>query len=324
MERQRIFYLDLIRVFAILGIIYSHVAGQMLDAHTVALQNMFVGSAALFFMTSGALIFPITAPGAFVRRRLRSYVPEFVLWSVAYALLGHWTVEGYPSLGRALGWMLFTPTFDEAWFLYALTGAYLFAPFLSPWIASASRRQVEWFLAAWLCAGLTPLALEHTFFHVEMSILAPFFGYMGFMVAGYYLNKWPVSARSWRGQALFYVITAGVGIVGALRVFVTAWRWNFADLLASDLSINVMCMCMLWFALLQNVRKAPRWIAATVSAISVCTLGIYLSQPAALTYLVLPRGWDFWPTLLATLVLAIAVGAVMHGLRKGVQSLLRR
>ena len=109
MPRQRIFYIDFIRAVAILAIVATHALVLNIPGKAYYYTSMFVGSASLFFMTSGALIFPVGKTGPFLRRRLLSFMPAFLIWSVAYwALL---TFAGGPTDGpRPLQWIIITPT----------------------------------------------------------------------------------------------------------------------------------------------------------------------------------------------------------------------
>ena len=86
-KAERIFWIDAVRAFAILGIVYSHCAA-FAGAPAPEWLGMFVGSASLFFMASGALVFPVRpTAGVFLRRRLASYVPQWIVFTVAYMVL---------------------------------------------------------------------------------------------------------------------------------------------------------------------------------------------------------------------------------------------
>lgn len=311
-SRNRIFYLDAIRAFAIIAILVVHTLDYYWDTRTELFSKMYFGSAALFFMTSGALIFPITRPGAFIRRRLSSYLPQFVIWTVAYALMGYWLWDGDYLLGKQLLWMLYTPTWSAGWFLYALTGLYLFAPFISPWLASASKRSVEWFLLAWIIAGTVPLAAVQTPFTTSETLFAPFYGFLGFMVAGHYLARWPLFSRPRKERVAFFAGTILIGVLFAVRAFVTAWRWGFAETLDYDLSLNVMAMCLLWFAVFQSFRHAPAFIARAITLVSICSLEIYLCHVAWLDYLIIPLGTDLWVAIIMTLLLSVLTAVALR------------
>lgn len=313
--RGRTFPLDLVRAFAMLTIILTHTTGGQFGADGETLLRMFVGSASLFFMTSGALILPVHGSGkAFVLRRVKSYLPQLLFWSLVYAGL-QWHFSPEYDLRRHLIWILFTPTWSPGWFLYALTGLYMAAPFISPWIARASRRSIEIFLVIWLASGLIPFAHANFYFNPVLTFAGPFYGFLGFMVAGYYLTRWPLSERRLNEKILFWCVTSGIGIAGGLRAFVTASRWGYAGTLTYDLSVNVMAMCLLWFGLCSYAHTAPRWIRLPVTVISVSSLGIYLVHSALFDYWIADYGWPWWLNFIVVTVISTVAGWFLRYLR---------
>lgn len=311
---QRRFDIDLIRALAMLGIVFTHVMTPYVDRSTEVIVKMFMGSAALFFMTSGALILPVKMPARqFMWRRLRTFLPQFIIWSGIYAWLGWRYVPDY-DLARHLTWVLFYPTWGAGWFIYALIGLYLFAPVISPWIARASRRSIELFLGVWLLTGFLPLAIANTDLAPQESIFGCFYNFMGFMVAGYYLTRWPVGQRPFKQQLVFWAGTFVIAVPFGLRMLQTASRWGYDWIMTYDLGINTMAMVMLWFALFGLARRAPRWLSAPVKLVSTCSLGIYLSHIALLDYVFLPQHWGLWPTFGAVAVSATAIAWLTHKL----------
>lgn len=309
---KRIFWLDLVRVAAIVGIVVSHSTRTYITPDAENLGRLFYGSAALFFMTSGALILPVEGSGRrFVWRRLRSYLPEWIFFTILYAALNIWLTPDY-EYRRNLPWVFFRPTWTEGWFLYALTGMYLAAPLISPWLRNASQRSVERVLALWLASGLIPVAQEHVTFLPEQSILAPFFGVLGYAVAGYWLTRWPIWRRPLSQRVIFFAVTGTIGIAVAARAYITATRWGYAQVLGSDLSINVMCVCMLWFALLSGITAAPRGVRRAVSFVSQCSLGIYLCHTAILVFWAEPRHLPAWLTICAVFAGSTACAVLLR------------
>lgn len=287
--KERIFYLDLLRALAIIGVIVSHCLTKYLDAPDLICFNMFVGSAAIFFMTSGALVLPLREPTRqFLKRRFRSFMPELIMWSVIYLIL--YSVYGAEVIGVEadgtsrykfmphLKWALFEPTWGAGWFMYALIGLYLFVPVISPWIQRASRRGVECFLLIWLVGGVNLLAAQHVEVTPQEGIFGPFYNYLGYMVAGYYLARWPVAERSLRDRIVFWTAAAGIGVIVAVRLYLSSVRYGFMAIMNNDLMFTLMAWCILVFALGSLIKKAPRIISAAVTWVSVYSLGIYMSH----------------------------------------------
>lgn len=311
----RVLWIDVIRAFAIIGIVLTHSMTGRTGETASTLTTMFIGSASLFFMTSGALIFPVRpTPGKFLRRRLMRTVPQLILWTLIYALLQWWQTPGY-DIGRSLVWAFFRPTWGEGWFLYVLVALYLMAPVFSPWLTKAPRRAVESFLLLWLLSGLTPFAHANVTFEQWQTPVYTFFGYMGYMVAGYYLTRWPISARPMRQRAAIWCLLLLLGVVAALRLYVTSARWGYSHIMTDDTSFNVMAMCMLWFALLQNVRRLPAWASASVTWISLCSFGIYLTHSIPLHYAPSVAAMPLWQAFALTLGISALAAQILRWLR---------
>lgn len=312
-NKERIFYIDAIRAFAIFSILVTHVLLNNIEDKWYGFITLYFGSASMFFMTSGALIFPVTKAGAFYKRRFRAYVPQFVVWSLIYVALGYLYSHNGQAATKQLEWMLFTPTFTVGWFCYTLTGLYLFAPVISPWLCGASKRAVEWFLVAWLVSGFFPIAKLYTYMRpMPEWTLAPFYNFMGFMVAGYYFYKWPMFSRGHRERTILLAVLTIVGVVIAGRFYFTLFKYNVHQPLTYDLSINVMMVCLLWFAAAQYIRRAPRLVSKVVTVLSVCSLEIYLCHMAWLRYVVNPLGLSLWLSIPLLLVLSIGTGVLLR------------
>lgn len=152
--------LDVVRALAIVMVVAIHSVHEYMDESVYQALLPYFCTPVLFFMTSGALIFPVRSGRVFVKRRLRALLPAFAFWTVAYLLMDYYlTPHQDVSIGHRLLYCLYTPTWGTGWFVLAMAGLYLFAPFLSPWLATARRRSVEWFLLLWLAAGDSALGL---------------------------------------------------------------------------------------------------------------------------------------------------------------------
>ena len=312
-EKTRIFYLDVIRAFAIITIIITHAMLDRVSEKSIAFSSLYIGSASLFFMTSGALIFPVTRPGVFLRRRLMSFVPQFIIWSLIYVLLAYWASGDAKAATHSLAWMLFSPTFSVGWFCYALIGLYLFAPIISPWLANAGKRAVELFLLAWFAAGLLPIVELYTYMRPECeTMFAPFYGFMGYMVAGYYLKRWPLFSRPRRERIIIWSGLLLAGVILSGRFFFTLYKYDVHYSLTYDLSVNTMMVCMIWFSLCQYIRRAPALITRAVTVISVCSLEIYLCHMAWIKYVLDPLPLQPWLAVLLGVVLSVATGIALR------------
>lgn len=302
--------IDLIRGFAMLMIVVTHVAVKTLPYAVSGPLGLLLGSAALFFMTSGALNLPVKAsPGEFYRRRIVRLGVMFVLWSVLYAVLYHtwgWLdADPQRSLFEELKWLIVTPTWGPGWFVYVLIGIYLVMPLVTPWLEKATARQLNWLIAAWMASGLLPLVALHTPVDVLGTVLTPFTGFLGYAVAGYWLIRNPLRIR----YALLFL---GLGLIFGAKFYVTGLRYGWEATMTDDLSINIMAVNIGIFALCMAWRRVPSVVLAPFRLTSRYSLGIFLSHWLIIDAVVVPLGLGFWLGTLVSLAASLLLARLME------------
>lgn len=310
---QRVVWIDCLRAAVIVAVVVAHVADYWTDGTANAAMKMYLGSAVIFFMTSGALIFPVADMASFLRRRMRRVLPALCVWLLVYplAMWGLGQISLY-ELGFTLVWLPFKPSFGAGWFCYALVGLYLFAPVLSAWLDRAPRRLVEAFIALWLLTGLLPYA--HLFVDVSdtfATFLSPFTGYLGYMVAGHYLMRYPPSQWSARRRAAVLSALVMAAVVFGLWMLDFTGRYDLLPAVYHDRSVNVMAWSLLIFMAFGCVRSLPAPVGRAVAALSRWSYGIYLSHMAVFSFLVRPMQLSAAASVALTLAVAIALTALL-------------
>lgn len=301
-----------------MAIVWAHSVCTATVGNQVPMYEIYVGSASLFFMASGALIFPVRpTAGAFLRRRLSSYLPQWLLFTVAYVVLAY--VTATPDLdsyrfANLLRYMPLLSPWEGGWFLYALTGLYLFAPVLSPWLTTASRRGLQCFVALWLVAGLVPVIDAVADVEPRESLVAPFAGFVGYMVAGYYLSRYPLRARTASQRLLFFAIWGVVALGLGTAVYASAAKWGYASVLRHDLGFTMMAANMLIFGLFTmcpaHTATVSQWLPATATWISRHSLTIYLWHLLIIRYVLVPAGVETALIFPLTLLTALPLSAL--------------
>lgn len=300
--------IDLIRGFAMTMIVVTHVASVTLTPGYCKPLGLFIGSAALFFMTSGALNLPVnTSPANFYRRRLPVICVTFVVWSAAYAVLNSLDPTYPRTLAQQLEWLIIIPTWGPGWFVYALIGIYLAMPVISPWLRQATPRQLNWLITAWLISGLMPFIALHPNVEPSISVLAPFAGFLGYAVAGYWLERKTV-------RSLTLASLTVIGVIFGVKFYITGLRYGWETTMTDDLSVNVMCANIAIFALLKAWRNVPAVILRPMSIVSRYSLGIYLSHWLIIEYVVEPLHLNFFVAFIITMAAATAIGYVQHAI----------
>ncbi|MDD4820208.1 MAG: acyltransferase, partial [Flavobacteriales bacterium] len=193
--KQRIYYIDLLRLIAIFLVICVHccdpfnVSEQARTDENYRFWGMLYGSflrpcVPLFVMMTGLLLLPIKEKtNDFWKKRIPRLLVPFLIWCVLYnifpCLMGGF---GYTSsvINDFFGYAGHNPsqTFESAWhyimlipvqfskydvhmwYIYTLIGLYLFMPFLSAWVEKTDRKTERIFLGIWCLTLFLPYVYE--------------------------------------------------------------------------------------------------------------------------------------------------------------------
>ena len=245
-ENKRIVFLDYLRVFACLMVMFVHACEQYYFGADGGLHFETAGDAfwatwidsacraavPLFVIASSYLLFPLTKPtGEFFRRRLMRVVVPFVVWCALYV----WRFDGKPvdclfNFPMATG--------GHLWFVPMLLGLYLLMPLLSPWAERASEKEVRGWLVLWLFTTTFPFlrklcgivcgapsfgAVPYLYGECPWNGFGTFqyvSGFVGYLLLGLYFRKF-VPDLSWKRTLAWAVPlwTVGYAIVGSFFYF---------------------------------------------------------------------------------------------------------
>ena len=295
--------LDILRVIAAYMVIQAH-AGEfcfisnggkitnITEAYRVGWYNpICIMSVPWFVMISGFFLFPVTNVALFFKKRFSRIAIPFVLWCIFYA--AYYYFRGYVDLHTTLVNIASIPLnygakIGHLWFIYMLLGIYLFAPVLSPWIQSATKKNMEFYLALWAVTLMLPYI--HLFipevwgetFWNHTPMLYYFSGFLGYVVLANYIKRYHMEPRRWNyfaGTILFitgYAITT-YGFIGRLH---TETNINKLSLTWGFETINIAMMVAGSFLMLKNIRiKNPDTpFIKLLLDISSKSYGIYLAH----------------------------------------------
>lgn len=279
-----VFGLNLLRVIAIIAVIFDHcLPRQILSVRTVNIFNIFLcADAALFIMISGALLLPVSGGyGNFLSNRFKRVWIPFAVWSVIY-ILQHYFIVGTTLwfTGFELRWFWFRPAFREGWFIMAITAVYFTYPILSPWIRSASRRQIEYFLLLWAAAGLMPYIVA-VIGQVDysMTFLATFYNAVGYAVAGYYFIYFPWSSRSFRNKIVLSLLLVGGGLILPAIFLRWDYRPDVGEIFTNIFAIGSIGSGCIIFLIVTAIKNAGPAVRSCVNFIASISFGMYLCHP---------------------------------------------
>ena len=276
MYKERIAYLDVIRILACVMVIIMH--SPMPDCGTpgfvlTGISFVTAPCIGLYFMVSGALLLPASlSMKDFYKRRLSKVVFPTLIWTFIYLLV---KILNGSITAAQLPYMVLSIPFSAQgngilWFMYVLIGLYLITPIISPWLEKASKKEIELVLGLWGISLLYPiLSRVITVNDSNTGILYYFSGYVGYYLLGYYLNHYKprVGIITSFLMILLPIIACGYSI--RLNQDLDFYRYFWY------LSIFVVSMACGWFCLLSKINVRGGRLLALASSLS---FGIYLSH----------------------------------------------
>lgn len=278
---QRIVYLDYIRSFSCIMIILMHapMPGIQLPSGLLAGISFITAPAlVLFFMVSGALLLPtkLSCRDFYVKRLTKVIYPTF-FWTFFYTFVNLMT--GKVHCNELLRIILSIPFSAQGhgilWFMYTLIGLYLLTPIISPWLANAQKKEVEFLLLLWGITLFYPLIKDYLSINeASTGILYYFTGYAGYYLLGYYLHRYGKTIGLWW---LFFLLLIPCCFAATARI--THIKWDFYSVFWY-LSIFTAMMSVFWYLLIQRIDidkcSAPPYLLKHIMSFSNYTFGIYL------------------------------------------------
>ena len=228
--KQRIMYLDFLKVIAIFLMVANHCVDNVTPAERAlpwynlwgSVYNSFTRPAIpLFMMVTGILLLPTKMDmGSFYKKRLSRVLIPFLVWSVLYNLFPWFTgllncdpetihvffkwADTSQTFGDAMRNILMIPFNFSAfavqmWYVYLLIGIYLYIPVFSAWVEKSDKRSQRIFLAIWAVSLFVPYLRNYLTENLfgecswnEFGLFYYFAGFSGYMLLGYHLVKYPL------------------------------------------------------------------------------------------------------------------------------------
>lgn len=297
-KKQRIIYLDLLRIIAIISVIILHISAQ--NWSTVGIETFewkvfnvldsFVRwGVPIFIMISGALFLDndkyIETKKIYSKNIFR-IITAFVFWSLIYAI-------DMKLIGANFNTVVvsFIQGKYHMWFLFMLIMLYIMVPIFRK--ITESKKCTEYFLIIGIIFGiLIPRLfyfLEYTdipkiklllkpFNYVFLSMKSNFgFGYSIYFVLGFYLAKYDIN-KILRRLSYFLCLFCACAIA-----LLTVWHSNKLGIASEGfynvLSVNVMFMSIGIFLFVKNVIVRINWKEKSLKCIrrfSQYSFGMYL------------------------------------------------
>ena len=224
-KKERIFYYDALRAFAIIAVIICHVDmffGPLTSQTQVIAQMTFhdIGriGVPIFLMISGALLLNRDYPdlGQFLKKRFARIIYPFIFWIIL--ILGQlYLYHYYPSYL----WKVFIGEPSITWYFWTLIGIYLFIPVINAFIKEYGEKGIKYFLAIWFITMV--LRTFNAYPLWQYFDLNMFAGYIGYPILGY-----------WLSTKKFNMSDAKVCIMGLVTLIISLSVFVYLNYIGSD------------------------------------------------------------------------------------------
>ena len=278
--KERIFYYDFLRAFAIIAVILCHIDIFYGDLNTplqiickLTINDIGRMGVPIFLMISGALLLNRDYElSDFLKRRFTRIIYPFIFW-MTLILGGMFCLNESP----AKIWNIFIGNPSITWYFWTLIGIYLFLPVLNSFIKDYGENGMKYFLIIWLIT-----IILKTFNHYPLFPnfnLDYFTSYIGYPILGYYLSN-----------KNFKLNKMKLKIIGALIFLVSMCCFiylNYHDLIGSAyLNIPMILIVSSFFIIFKQINKLDtvknNIFGKIITSLSVCSYGMYFSHVISL------------------------------------------
>ncbi|MBD2846857.1 acyltransferase [Paenibacillus sp. IB182496] len=312
-KKEKIPELQLVRAFAILGVLFVHSTSyatvEMTNSGYYGLYNflnvfMKHGTPTFIFLSSFVLFYnyysrPLTAQliGGFYKKRLLYIIVPYLLFSVFYfALLHHHYYQGRPfdeTMDSFFSKLLTGKAYTHLYFVFISIQFYVLFP-LTLWLFKKAPLLARWAIPIGLAVQWGFVLLNKAYWEVPNKGSWAF-SYMAYFMLGACLGIYFPRIKAWfqirrstvsaprvafwlvLGAAWLTAGTAHVYIWYNARLYGTRYNTTLYEFLwNAHTYLGTAVLLMLAYVV---YRKAPRWINRWLERLGALSFGIYLIHP---------------------------------------------
>lgn len=281
-KKERIFYYDFLRAFAIIAVIICHVDyffGPLTSTTQIIVQMTFhdIGrmGVPIFLMISGALLLNREYPdlSQFLKKRFVRIIYPFIFW-IILILAQIYYYGGNPTYL----WKVFIGEPSITWYFWVLIGIYLFLPILNSFVKEYGEKGLKYFLAIWFSIIiLQTFNVYPLWTNLDLSYFA---GYVGYPVLGYYLEN-----KKFKLNNEKICIIGVITLLISLSCFVYLNYINSTAIHSIYQNIPIVFMGLGLFIFIKYADKLNKfkaikdnYIGKAIISLSICSYGMYFSH----------------------------------------------
>lgn len=287
-KKERIFYYDFLRAFAIIAVIICHVDfffGPLTTPTKIIAQMTFhdIGriGVPIFLMISGALLLNRDYDlSDFLKRRFARIIYPFIFWIILISAQILYLNGTYAQV-----WKTFIGNPSITWYFWTLIGIYLAIPVINTFIKTYGEEGIKYFLIIWF---ITIILKTFNSYPLFPDFNLDFFAsYIGYPVLGYYLNTKEFRLNDTKMCILGLVILI---ISLATFVYLDYNKINLISLIYQNVPIVFMGSGMyIFIRYLDKITSfkhiKDNLIGNAIVSLSICSYGMYFSHLIIINFL---------------------------------------
>lgn len=306
-KKERIFYYDFLRAFAIIAVLICHVDmffGPLVSPFEVVSQMTFhdIGrlGVPIFLMISGALLLNRDYDlSDFLKRRFTRIIYPFIFWIIVIIAGIIFTTGNY-----TFAWNTFIGNPSITWYFWMLIGIYLFVPVINSFIQAYGDDALKYFLAIWFIIMILMTFNSYPLF--PNFTLDYFAGYVGYPVLGYYLDKKDFKFSDAKMCAIGFIV-----LIIALAAFVYCDYNNLGYVSSIYLNVPMVFMASGMYLFVRYLDRITSFrhvkdniVGAVIVSLSLYSYGMYFSHVIGLKLLAKynPHSTLLFPVMFAALI----------------------
>jgi len=279
-KKERIFYYDFLRAFAIIAVLLCHMDifyGPLNTPLQVigkyVLHDIGRMGVPIFLMISGALLLNKDYDlSLFLKKRFTRIIYPFIFW-VALLVIGLYIFHEYSMIIPVI-----IGDFSVTWYFWTLIGIYLAIPILNTFIKEYGETGMKYFLIIWFVTMIFKTFNSYPLFtNFNLDFFA---GYIGYPILGYYLNnkKFNISDKK-------LCIISFASLLISLGVYVYIDYANLGLIQLIYQNVPMVFIASSFFILIKSIDNMTSFehiknnaIGRIIFSISICSYGMYFSH----------------------------------------------
>lgn len=295
MNKKKYLYLDILRCFAIVGVVTIHVTSYYASKYNYNtswwlanfLRTFSKVSVPIFVMISGSIFLnrEMDDIWVFYKKRLARIGTPYIIWTIIYFVWMHyWAGQVYTF--RSVRYNILDSSIStHLYFLPLILGLYIITPALRNLWKHSKDSEKKIYIAIAIVLTLADVGIRtwaaDPRLKNELNIFTRFIPYIGYYLIGAYFGTKIIKKPT--KKVLFFLVFAALGVATLLHYYfmISGFSKLKAKYFIANLSPIIMLASSSIFLLARNMKCKiyPKKLRAALTSFAKSTFGIYLVHP---------------------------------------------